>query len=42
MATAGAIIGLCVSGVQVENIATTEKTLPGFVELWNTMLGQTQ
>ena len=39
---AGAIIGLGVSGVQVENIATTEKTLPGFVELWNTMLGQTQ
>jgi 3-phosphoshikimate 1-carboxyvinyltransferase len=42
MATAGAIIGLCVSGVQVENITTTEKTLPGFVDLWNTMLGQTQ
>ncbi len=40
MATAGAIIGLCVNSVMVENIATTEKTLPGFEELWHDMLGQ--
>ncbi|MCU1547028.1 MAG: aroA [Homoserinimonas sp.] len=34
MATAGAIIGLAVSGVEVDDIATTAKTLPQFVELW--------
>ena len=34
MATAGAIIGLAVSGIEVENIGTTSKTLPEFVELW--------
>lgn len=37
MATAGAVIGLAVPGVEVENIATTGKTLPNFVDLW-TML----
>ena len=39
MATAGAIIGLRVPGVQVENVETTAKTLPGFVGLWHGMLG---
>jgi 3-phosphoshikimate 1-carboxyvinyltransferase len=34
MATAGAMIGLAVAGVQVENIGTTSKTLPEFPELW--------
>jgi 3-phosphoshikimate 1-carboxyvinyltransferase len=34
MATAGAVIGLAVDGVLVENIATTGKTLPQFPELW--------
>ena len=34
MATSGAIIGLVVSGVEVENIGTTSKTLPEFPELW--------
>ncbi|GAB3457329.1 3-phosphoshikimate 1-carboxyvinyltransferase [Streptomonospora sediminis] len=34
MATSGAVIGLAVGGVEVENIATTAKTLPGFRELW--------
>jgi 3-phosphoshikimate 1-carboxyvinyltransferase len=38
MATAGAIIGLRVAGLQVENIATTSKTMPEFVTLWETML----
>ncbi|CAM3812777.1 3-phosphoshikimate 1-carboxyvinyltransferase [Smaragdicoccus niigatensis] len=37
MATAGAIIGLRVPGVDVENIETTSKTLPTFVDLWNGM-----
>lgn len=38
MATAGAIIGLRVPGVLVEDIGTTAKTLPGFPELWTSML----
>ena len=38
MATAGAIIGLRVPGVEVENIATTSKTLPGFEHMWEDML----
>ncbi|MFK4068598.1 3-phosphoshikimate 1-carboxyvinyltransferase [Streptomyces sp. NPDC029674] len=39
MATAGAIIGLAVDGVQIENVATTAKTLPDFPDLWTGMLG---
>ncbi len=39
LATAGALLGLCVPGVQVENVGTTAKTLPGFTELWAGMLG---
>ncbi|NBE98486.1 3-phosphoshikimate 1-carboxyvinyltransferase [Nonomuraea sp. KC401] len=38
MATAGAVIGLAVPGVRVENIATTAKTLPDFVQMWTAML----
>ena len=38
MATAGAIIGLKVAGLEVENIATTAKTMPGFETLWGKML----
>ncbi|MGO4359640.1 3-phosphoshikimate 1-carboxyvinyltransferase [Terrabacter sp. 2TAF16] len=38
MATAGAIIGLRVPGVHVEDIDTTRKTLPDFVGLWQGML----
>ncbi|WP_174551804.1 3-phosphoshikimate 1-carboxyvinyltransferase [Herbidospora mongoliensis] len=38
MATAGAVIGLAVPGVEVENIATTAKTLPEFATMWTTML----
>jgi 3-phosphoshikimate 1-carboxyvinyltransferase len=37
MATAGAIIGLAVEGVTVENIGTTAKTMPEFPELWAAM-----
>lgn len=39
LATAAAVLGLCVPGIEVEDIATTGKTLPGFVELWAEMLG---
>jgi 3-phosphoshikimate 1-carboxyvinyltransferase len=38
MATAGALIGLRVPGVQVENVGTTAKTLPGFTGMWDRML----
>lgn len=41
MATAGAIIGLAVDGVHVDDIGSTAKTLPQFVELWGRMLDQT-
>ncbi|MET0863178.1 MAG: 3-phosphoshikimate 1-carboxyvinyltransferase [Nakamurella sp.] len=38
MATAGAIIGLRVPGVLVDDIATTAKTIPGFDQMWQRML----
>ncbi|CCQ17084.1 3-phosphoshikimate 1-carboxyvinyltransferase [Rhodococcus sp. AW25M09] len=38
MATAGAIIGLRVPGVEVDDIGTTAKTLPDFEKLWDAML----
>ena len=39
MATAGAIVGLRTEGVEVENIGTTAKTMPGFDLRWLEMLG---
>ncbi|MEY4296556.1 MAG: hypothetical protein RL016_402, partial [Actinomycetota bacterium] len=39
MATAGAIIGLRVPGIEIEDISTTSKTMPDFAELWTDMLG---
>jgi 3-phosphoshikimate 1-carboxyvinyltransferase len=39
MATAGAIIGLRVPGIQVEDIATTSKTMPDVANMWTKMLG---
>ena len=39
MAQAGALLGLCVDGVAVEDVATTGKTLPDFVGMWDAMLG---
>ena len=38
MATAGAVVGLRVPGVEVEDIGTTAKTLPDFPQLWADML----
>jgi 3-phosphoshikimate 1-carboxyvinyltransferase len=35
MATTGALLGLVVPGVEVENIGTTAKTLPQFADLWH-------
>lgn len=38
LATAGAVIGLVVPGIEVENIATTRKTLTDFPGLWNSLI----
>jgi 3-phosphoshikimate 1-carboxyvinyltransferase len=40
MATTAAVLGLVVPGVEVEDVETTAKTLPGFVGLWERMLGR--
>lgn len=38
LATAAAVIGLVVKDVEVENVATTAKTMPDFPALWHGML----
>lgn len=38
MATAGAIIGLVARGVEVDDIGSTAKTMPGFTTMWADML----
>lgn len=38
MATAGAIIGLAVPGIEIDDIGTTAKTMPEFPQLWQQML----
>lgn len=40
MATAGAIIGLRVPGVEIEDISVTSKTMPNFASMWEQMLGE--
>jgi 3-phosphoshikimate 1-carboxyvinyltransferase len=40
MATAGAIIGLRVPGIEIEDINVVGKTMPNFVELWTALLEQ--
>ncbi|OJV78973.1 MAG: 3-phosphoshikimate 1-carboxyvinyltransferase [Cellulomonas sp. 73-92] len=39
MATAGALLGLAVAGIEVDDVDSTAKTLPGFVGMWAGMLG---
>lgn len=39
MAMFAAVLGLAVDGVLIENVATTGKTVPDFVERWSGMLG---
>ena len=39
LATAGAVIGLVVPGIEIENVATTAKTLPDFPGLWSSLIG---
>jgi len=38
MATAAAVLGLRVPGIEVEDVGTTAKTLPDFTGLWTAML----
>lgn len=40
LATAGAMIGLRIKGIEVENIETTKKTITDFPALWNDLLTQ--
>lgn len=42
IATAGALIGLRVPGVEVDDIGTTAKTMPEFPQLWHAMLAGTE
>jgi len=39
MAMAGAVLGLAVSDLVIEDIATTSKTLPNFADMWQEMIG---
>jgi 3-phosphoshikimate 1-carboxyvinyltransferase len=38
MATSGALLGLAVEGITVDDIGCTSKTLPEFPALWETLL----
>jgi 3-phosphoshikimate 1-carboxyvinyltransferase len=38
MATSGALLGLAIDGVEVDDIACTSKTLPEFPALWNALI----
>jgi 3-phosphoshikimate 1-carboxyvinyltransferase len=40
MATAGAILGLAVPGIEVQDIGTTAKTMPEFPQMWAEMVAQ--
>jgi 3-phosphoshikimate 1-carboxyvinyltransferase len=42
MAMAGAIVGLQVAGVEVDDIGATTKTLPDFPQLWAHMLAESE
>ncbi|MDP3952203.1 MAG: 3-phosphoshikimate 1-carboxyvinyltransferase, partial [Microbacterium sp.] len=41
IATTGALVGLRVPDVEIDDIGTTAKTLPEFTQLWERMLGGT-
>jgi 3-phosphoshikimate 1-carboxyvinyltransferase len=38
MAMAGSVLGLAVSGIMIEDIATTGKTLPDFANMWHDLV----
>ena len=35
---AAAVLGLVVDGIEIENVATTAKTFPGFDAQWQSMV----
>ena len=39
MATAGALVGLVVQGVQIDDVACTDKTIPDFPGRWTALVG---
>jgi 3-phosphoshikimate 1-carboxyvinyltransferase len=39
MATAGAVLGLVVDGVEIDDIDSTSKTLPDFAGMWSALVG---
>jgi 3-phosphoshikimate 1-carboxyvinyltransferase len=41
MAQAGALLGLVVPGVVLDDVACTDKTMPEFVQLWTRMIADT-
>jgi 3-phosphoshikimate 1-carboxyvinyltransferase len=42
MSTSGALIGLAVPGIRIENVRATHKTLPQFTTLWQGMASNDQ
>jgi 3-phosphoshikimate 1-carboxyvinyltransferase len=38
LATAGAVLGLMVEGIKIENVGTTAKTLPDFARMWSDLV----
>jgi 3-phosphoshikimate 1-carboxyvinyltransferase len=42
LATAAAVLGLVVPGIAVENVGTTAKTMPDFIDRWLAMLGHSR
>lgn len=38
MVTAGALLGLVIDDIELDDVGCVAKTMPGFVELWTTML----
>ena len=40
MATAGAVLGLAVDGIEIDDLSATTKTLPDFGGMWSRMLGE--
>ena len=40
MATSGALLGLAIPGIRVDDIACTSKTMPEFPTLWAGMLSR--
>jgi 3-phosphoshikimate 1-carboxyvinyltransferase len=39
MATAGALVGLVVPGVEIDDVGSTDKTIPDFPARWAALLG---